>query len=84
MKQDNYVKAVAEPDGLQNPLYQLVRKAVIAADLRRSLIGTKNEVLAKGMHHCYAMQYFIPGCKPAFDEIIRLIKDYFHLHRRKQ
>ena len=38
MKQDNYVKVVAAPDGLQNPLYQLVRKAVIAANLRRSLI----------------------------------------------
>ena len=40
--------------------------------------------VGKGMHHCYAMQYFIPGCKPAFDEIIRLIKDSFHTHRRKQ
>lgn len=32
--------------------------------------------LGKGMHHCYAMQYFIPGCKPAFDEIMGLITDH--------
>ncbi|SDA26221.1 Acetyl esterase/lipase [Ruminococcus sp. YE71] len=29
--------------------------------------------VGKGMHHCYALQYFIPGCKPAFDEIMELI-----------
>jgi len=33
--------------------------------------------VGKGMHHCYALQYFIPGCKPAFDEIMRLICRYF-------
>ena len=33
--------------------------------------------VGKGMHHCYAIQYFIPGCKPAFDEIIRLIKNHY-------
>ena len=33
--------------------------------------------VGKGMHHCYALQYFIPGCKPAFDEVMRLINCYF-------
>lgn len=33
--------------------------------------------VGKGMHHCYAIQYFIPGCKPAFDEIFRLIKNHY-------
>ena len=33
--------------------------------------------VGKGMHHCYALQYFIPGCKPAFDEVMRLIQNYF-------
>ena len=33
--------------------------------------------VGKGMHHCYAMQYFIPGCKPAFDEVIHLIQNYY-------
>ena len=33
--------------------------------------------VGKGMHHCYALQYFIPGCKPAFDEVMRLISGYF-------
>ena len=34
--------------------------------------------VGKGMHHCYAIQYFIPGCKPAFDEVMRLIQNYFN------
>jgi|GEM_PF-299539 len=33
--------------------------------------------VGKGMHHCFAIQYFIPGCKPAFDEIMRIIGNYF-------
>ena len=33
--------------------------------------------VGKGMHHCYALQYFIPGCKPAFNEIMMIIKKYF-------
>jgi len=33
--------------------------------------------VGKGMHHCYALQYFIPGCKPAFDEIMELLNGYF-------
>ena len=183
MKYDKQDKVVKVPDALGNPLYRLIRKAVIAADLRKSLIGTKDEVLAKaakmnaknrhfimptdskahytdhliqgqyhcvetniekirrrrkimccghdvpekylatahgdfrnapithfyygsaetlyafapsyaesyrnagakcvihvgkGMHHCYALQYFISGCKHAFDEIIRLIRKYFN------
>ena len=31
--------------------------------------------VGKGMHHCYAIQYYIPGCKKAFDEVIELIKN---------
>ena len=37
--------------------------------------------IGKGMHHCYAMQYFIPGCKPAFDEVMGLILHYFERGR---
>ena len=33
--------------------------------------------VGKEMHHCYALQYFIPGCKPAFNEIMKLINRYF-------
>ena len=33
--------------------------------------------VGKGMHHCYALQYFIPGCKPAFNEVMQLIRNYF-------
>lgn len=32
--------------------------------------------VGKGMHHCYALQYFIPGCKPAFNEVMELINEY--------
>ena len=39
--------------------------------------------VGKGMHHCYALQYFIPGCKPAFNEIMRLISKYFAKKRNK-
>ncbi len=38
--------------------------------------------VGNGMHHCYALQYFIPGCKPAFDEVMRLIQNYFKKERR--
>ena len=37
--------------------------------------------VSEGMHHCYALQYSVPGCKPAFDEIMQLIKDHFADHR---
>ena len=30
--------------------------------------------VGKGMHHCFAIQYYIPGCKKAFNEVIELIK----------
>lgn len=32
--------------------------------------------VGKGMHHCYALQYFIPGCKPAFNAVMELINEY--------
>ena len=38
--------------------------------------------IGKDMHHCYALQYFIPGCKPAFDEVMRLIQYYFKKEKR--
>ncbi|MBR6451123.1 MAG: alpha/beta hydrolase [Lachnospiraceae bacterium] len=33
--------------------------------------------VSEGMHHCYALQYSVPGCKSAFKEIMKLIKDHF-------
>ena len=32
--------------------------------------------VGKGMHHCYALQPALPGCKGAFDEIMQLIRSY--------
>ena len=31
----------------------------------------------EGMHHCYALQYSVPECKSAFNEIMKLIKKHF-------
>lgn len=39
--------------------------------------------VGKGMHHCYALQYFIPGCKPAFNEVMRLIQNYFRKKEKR-
>ena len=38
--------------------------------------------IGNGMHHCYAVQYFIPGCKPAFDEVMLQIQNYFKREKR--
>ncbi|MCR5111361.1 MAG: alpha/beta hydrolase, partial [Ruminococcus sp.] len=43
-KQDKVVKA---PDALNNPLYKLTKTVVKAAKIKNSLVGTKEEVLAK-------------------------------------
>ena len=40
--------------------------------------------VGEGMHHCYALQYSVPGCKPAFNEIMQLIKEHFADHRIKR
>ena len=37
--------------------------------------------VGKGMHHCYALQYSVPGCKPAFNEIMKLIREHFEDQR---
>lgn len=79
MKQNESVKVVAAPNALQNPLYQLVKKAVKAANLRKSLVGTKEEVLAKAAKMNAKNRHFImpTDCKPAFDEVMRLIQNDF-------
>jgi len=47
MKQDEYVRIVSAPNGAKNPLYCVMKKAVKAANIRRILIGTKEEVLTR-------------------------------------
>jgi hypothetical protein len=47
MKFDQEDKVVKAPDALNNPLYRLTKAAVKAAKIKDSLIGTKEEVLAK-------------------------------------
>ena len=32
--------------------------------------------VGKGMHHCYTLQYFIPGCRSAFDDLMHVINDF--------
>ena len=47
MKFDKHDKVVKAPDGLNNPLYKLTKAVVKAAKIKNSLVGTKEEVLAK-------------------------------------
>ena len=44
---DQNDKVVKAPDALNHPLYKLTKAFVKAAKLRNSLVGTKEEVLAK-------------------------------------
>lgn len=55
-KQDKVVKA---PDALNSPLYRLMIKAVTAANLRKSLIGTREEVLTKAAKMNAKNRHFI-------------------------
>lgn len=36
--------------------------------------------VGEGMHHCYALQASVPGCRMAFNEIMELIKAHFADH----
>lgn len=47
MRFDKRDKVVKAPDGLNHPLYKLTKTVVKAAKIKNSLIGTKEEVLAK-------------------------------------
>lgn len=59
MKQDEFVKIVSAPDALRNPVYLLIRRAIIAADMRKSLIGTKEEILARAAKMNAKSRHFI-------------------------
>ena len=78
MKQDEFVKVVTAPDGLQNPLYRLMRKAVIAADLRKSLTGTKDEVLAKAAKMNAKNRHFIMPTDSKAHYTDHLIQGQYH------
>ena len=47
MRFDKRDKIVKAPDALKSPLYRLTKAVVRKADIRKSLVGTKEEVLAK-------------------------------------
>ena len=47
MKFDKRDTVVEAPDGRNHPLYKLSKAVVKAAKIKNSLIGTKEEVLAK-------------------------------------
>ncbi|MBR2283372.1 MAG: alpha/beta hydrolase [Ruminococcus sp.] len=59
MKQDEFVKIVTAPDALHDPLYRLMKKAVRAVNLRKSLLGTKEEVLARAAKMNAKNRHFI-------------------------
>lgn len=74
-KQDKVVKA---PDALRNPLYRLMIKAVIAANLRKSLIGTKEEVLAKAEKMNAKNRHFIMPTDNKAHYTDHLIQGQYH------
>ena len=39
--------------------------------------------VGEGMHHCYALQDSVPGCRRAFNEIMELIKAHFAIAENK-
>ena len=47
MKFDKKDKVVIAPDAMNNPLYKLTKALVVTAKMKDSLIGSKEEVLAK-------------------------------------
>jgi hypothetical protein len=63
-KQDQVVPA---PDALHHPPYHLTNAAVKAAKLKQSLVGSKEEVLAKAAKINAKNRHFImPHCNTSF------------------
>ena len=78
MKQNEFVKVVAAPDALHNPLYRLVKTAVRAAGLRNSLIGTKEEVLAAAAKQNAKNRHFVTPTDGKAHYTDHLIQGQYH------
>jgi len=78
MKFDKQDKVVKAPDALDNPLYKLMKKAVITANLRKSLIGSKEEVLAKAAKMNAKNRHFIMPTDNKAHYTDHLIQESYH------
>lgn len=78
MKQDQFIKVVTAPDGLKNPLYGLTKTAVIAANLRKSLIGSKDEVLARAAKMNARNRHFVMPTDHKAHYTDHLIQGQYH------
>lgn len=78
MKFDKQDKVVKAPDALNHPLYKLMKKAVITANLRKSLIGTKEEVLATAAKMNAKNRHFITPTDNKAHYTNHLIQGNYH------
>ena len=78
MKFNQQDKIVRAPDALNSPLYRLMIKAVTAANLRKSLIGTREEVLAKAAKMNAKSRHFIMPTDNKAHYTDHLIKGQYH------
>ncbi|SHM13704.1 alpha/beta hydrolase fold domain-containing protein [Ruminococcus flavefaciens] len=78
MKFDKQDKVVKAPDALNNPLYKLTKAVVKAAKLRESLIGTKEEVLAKAAKMNAKSRHFIMPDDSKAHYTDHLIQEKYH------
>ena len=78
MKFDKQDKIVKAPDALNSPLYRLTKAVVKAAKLRNSLVGTKEEVLAKASKMNAKNRHFIIPTDNKAHYTDHLIKGQYH------
>lgn len=78
MKFDKQDKVVKAPDALNNPLYKLTKAVVKAAKLRESLIGTKEEALAKAAKMNAKSRHFIMPDDSKAHYTDHLIQEKYH------
>ena len=78
MKFDKHDKVVKAPDGLNNSLYKLTKAFVKAAKIKNSLIGTKEEVLAKAAKMNAKSRHFIMPTDNKAHYTDHLIQGQYH------
>lgn len=78
MKFDKHDKVVKAPDGLNDPLYKLTKAVVKAAKIKNSLVGTKEEVLAKAAKMNEKNRHFIMPTDNKAHYTDHLIQGQYH------
>jgi acetyl esterase/lipase len=78
MRFDKRDKVVKAPNGLNNPFYKLTKTVVKAAKIKNSLIGTKEEVLAKAAKMNAKNRHFIMPTDNKAHYTDHLIQGQYH------